>query len=367
MDEKTQKYLDEYEARLKSGLFKKDNFMDSDIKEDDVTKEEILQIVARRFGNKDANKESASTTSPTRASSNPSSSTVPTTTPPSSTVPPSTTTPPRSDTQPNGNVSDASKDSKKEGVSASNEGNAENDGKNSRQAERERELARRKEKEENEYRDAVRSWEKREADVARDREREKERTSYSSSSVNRAMIDAEYDYETERKKHSREYNRRKREREREKQDDEMERMNEYNELRTPPPLPPLPKEEKDESPMAPFPISPPYMNDSEASAVESISDKGKVVLGLSVEKKKVVATSMPFDEEDGQGNSNQAKKKRKLPLLDAPLHEENSRQGKLEQVKSLIEQIPTEKEKIFDYPMDWQVIDQVFYLIRILY
>jgi hypothetical protein len=76
------------------------------------------------------------------------------------------------------------------------------------------------------------------------------------------------------------------------------------------------------------------------------------------EKKPVVAVVPGFNAEP-EVDELFMKKKRKLVTLDSALHEESDRKAKIEQLKSLIDTIPTTKDELFAYSLNWEVIDQV--------
>jgi len=53
------------------------------------------------------------------------------------------------------------------------------------------------------------------------------------------------------------------------------------------------------------------------------------------------------------------KKKRKLVTLENSLHQDNNnRQIKLEQAKIIIEMIPVERTKLFEYDIAWDIVDK---------
>eukprot|EP01118_Nematostelium_gracile_P011163 TRINITY_DN3928_c0_g2_i1.p1 TRINITY_DN3928_c0_g2~~TRINITY_DN3928_c0_g2_i1.p1 ORF type:complete len:348 (-),score=143.50 TRINITY_DN3928_c0_g2_i1:73-1116(-) len=73
--------------------------------------------------------------------------------------------------------------------------------------------------------------------------------------------------------------------------------------------------------------------------------------------KSVVAVVPGFNPEEKVDDAYQ-KKKRKLVTLETSIHEEESKEAKLELAKSIIESIPVEKDKLFEFPVDWTIVDK---------
>jgi len=77
---------------------------------------------------------------------------------------------------------------------------------------------------------------------------------------------------------------------------------------------------------------------------------------LPIEKKRPVSVVPGFNAEP-EVDELFTKKKRRLVTLETALHQENERKVKMEIAKNLIEKIPTEKDKVFAYAIDWQLIE----------
>jgi len=251
------------------------------------------------------------------------------------------------------------------------ESDEEKERKNKLERDREKEREQRRlEREEKEYKEKEREWENRERLKEREKDKDQNRRE-----KNREILDQEYD-DSERKRRSREYYRKKREREKEKAEDDAEHQREMQEeefkrreeqrkeeirrheieTRHEPPPPP-PKHHYPINPAPPVGSPPSQSNNSNGGDLSPL-DRSKLsafVLAPNTEKK--ISTNVPFKEEEEMDDLF-TKKKRRLITLETALHEDNTRTGKLEAVKSVIEQIPIEKDKIFAFPMNWDLIDK---------
>jgi len=234
--------------------------------------------------------------------------------------------------------------------------------------ERERELEReerRREREEREFREREKEWEARER--AREREREKDRQRLKLDR-DRDVRDMAYD-DSERKKRSREYYRNRKDREKEKIEDEQDKLRDLQEEeykrreqdrlrereqmeqdiqmdRFQPPPPPM---------ESPPPVTTPTRDEKEGILDPSMIDK--LVFSAPSEKKTLVSIVPGFNAEP-EVDELYTKKKRKLITLEKSLHVGNNRQVKLEHAKVIIEMIPIDKIKLFEYPMAWDVIEK---------
>eukprot|EP01114_Cavostelium_apophysatum_P011221 TRINITY_DN2542_c0_g1_i7.p1 TRINITY_DN2542_c0_g1~~TRINITY_DN2542_c0_g1_i7.p1 ORF type:complete len:517 (+),score=224.15 TRINITY_DN2542_c0_g1_i7:470-2020(+) len=248
-------------------------------------------------------------------------------------------------------------------------------------------------REEREYKEKERVWEEREKAKEREKEREIERKE---REKDREAIDLDYDFEAERKRHPKEYYRRKKDRQREAEEDVVDAQREIELMKQQEEENRL-KKERDEQrrleerqrsiemakaraasaasaaaaaaaaasnppvsvpgPIAanpPYPpFAPPYASYSPG---ETSVLAGAKLSGIKFTEKKVVAPGFAIEEPEEEQS---AQKKRKLVTLETALHEDNTRQAKLEQAKSVIERIPTEKEKLFDFPMEWDVVEKM--------
>jgi len=230
-----------------------------------------------------------------------------------------------------------------------------------RQAERDREKEkeqRRKEREERDFREKEKEWESREYAKIKEKEREMERER---RERDRDLKDLEFD-DAERKKRSREYEKRKREREKERDEDDTDRTREQEELDMIKKRELAAKEEQEmRDSIVPEP-SPIFVE----SPVEDDSsvDKSKLAsiampfVGAPPKEKKPVLPVVPGFNAEPEIDELYVKKKRKLITLESALHEETDRKAKLEQLKTIIDTIPTTKEHLFSYPISWDVVDQ---------
>jgi len=275
------------------------------------------------------------------------------------------------------NSRDDRKDTKKEREETEEE-KAERERRNraekERETEREREREqRKKEREEREYRDREKEWEGREYIKEKEREKERDRER---REKDRELRDSEYD-DFERKKRTKEYEKKKREREKEREEDEAERLREYQEeeeskrkeqikkegdtkrktvvqqqkMQKAFRIPHLPSV-KPPPPPELFTGSPPDIEGLDRSKLSSFA------LPTTTSKDKPVISVVPGFNAEPEVDELYVKKKRKLVTLESALHEESDRKAKLEQLKNLIETIPTKKEELFGYNIDWQIIDQ---------
>lgn len=249
--------------------------------------------------------------------------------------------------------------------------------------------ARRRDREEREYRDRERSWEDREISKLKEREKEYFKLKKQAQRLDR---DLSYD-DNERKKRSKEYYRRKRDREKEREEDEVDRQKEIQEkemiqqhlekkrreleaLNEPPPPPTLSPErdqqQSDNTSMEDYSMqqstyTPPSLSyttitmspveDNTMSPVDRSRLSGFALSTTSKEKKPVVPLAAGFATE-GEHDDVYSNKKKKLTTLDAHMQEENERKAKLEQLKNLIDTIPTEKTQLFAIQVNWELIDQ---------
>lgn len=230
----------------------------------------------------------------------------------------------------------------------------------------------------------------------RDRARENERLAYERDRARRDLI--EYD-DNERKKRTREYVRRKRERERELQEDEADRAREIQEeefkrREEQRRLEELEREREKElqrqkelelerekaklqsmmdatmetslspawSPGTEDNTSDMHRSQSGEFGLSSPSAVTKIQVQLASstadkKKQKPVVPIVPGFDEEQEENDPQAKRKRKLEVLENTLHTK-TRNAQMELAKSLIEKIPTAKEPLFAYEMDWNTIIQ---------
>eukprot|EP01117_Protostelium_nocturnum_P000979 TRINITY_DN112_c3_g1_i1.p1 TRINITY_DN112_c3_g1~~TRINITY_DN112_c3_g1_i1.p1 ORF type:complete len:635 (+),score=289.52 TRINITY_DN112_c3_g1_i1:1992-3896(+) len=232
--------------------------------------------------------------------------------------------------------------------------------------EREREIQRKREREEREFLHSEREWEAREREKSIDREREYEREmERNRRGREREARDLSYD-DVERRKRTREYIRRARERKHEFDEDEAERIREIQEEEYRRRDEEMREEERLRRELArenELYQSPLYEPDQPRTPnTDGFLDRTKmtnsvaVQLGASnpvVEKKKIA-----FVEEEPDTDDIYTKKKLKLTTLDTNLHHENDRKVKMEKVKSVIEQIPTTKEELFAYPINWEIIER---------
>jgi RNA-binding protein 25 len=286
-----------------------------------------------------------------------------------------------------------------------------------RDKEREREQ-RRKDREEREYKEREREWELRERDKLYERQKDLEReVEREKKGRERVVIDLEYD-DTERRRRSRDYLRKKRDREREFEDDEADRLRELqeeeykrreeirreeerlerereqhrvtkypNNHHTPPPNKPVQTRDLSRTPTQTISTPPPYeqnqysssspapdMNTENQFSPSSLNssqgylDRSKLSTvavqfgGLgstTTDKKKPVPSFVPgFADLESDIDELYSKKKLKLTTLDTHLHQDNERKAKLDQVKSVIEQIPTSAEELFAFPLKWDIIEK---------
>jgi len=228
-----------------------------------------------------------------------------------------------------------------------------------KEREREREL-RRKEKEERDYRDREKAWETREYNKQKDREREMEKEKREREREPRDIL---YD-DTERKKRSREYEKRKRELEKEKQEDDTDRIKEYEEQEEERIREEVKRKEEEErlrKQIIPEKDLKDLMSIDSPTAEDKELDRTKVgsmVIPQQTKEKKAPITVVPGFNAEPEIDELYIKKKRKLVTLDSALHEEVDRKAKLEQFKTIIETIPTTKELIFPYSIQWEIVDE---------
>jgi len=228
-----------------------------------------------------------------------------------------------------------------------------------RDREKEREL-RRREREEREYRDMEREWEQRER--AKEREKEKEKD-LQKRPRDRRKDDLEYDEHDRKRRRSREYFRKKREREREREEDETDRVREIQEeeYRRREEERKLEERHSIDQQSPPTPVltaSPIDLSNKEGLDRSKLTNIAlKLPANVITEKKKLVAAIAPGFNPEPEFDELYQKKKRELVTLESSLHEQ-SYSGKLEKVKAIIEKIPTEKEKLFAFILDWEIIQK---------
>jgi len=217
---------------------------------------------------------------------------------------------------------------------------------------------RRKEREDRDFRDRERDWEGREKQRERERDKEREKEKREKE---REARDAEFD--DSRK--SREYVKFKKEIEREKEEDESDKLRELQdeewrrreEIRR--------EEERQEREYKNDHIFNQTSTPSQQTPISSIEptnlllDRSKLsgfALSTQVEKKAI--SVVPGFNAEPEVDELYTKKKRKLVTLESSLHKENDRKTKLDQVKSVIEKIPKEKDELFAYEIDWDTVQQ---------
>jgi len=79
-------------------------------------------------------------------------------------------------------------------------------------------------------------------------------------------------------------------------------------------------------------------------------------------KRKKLTVGDVFNQDDDEG-SDGAKKRKLVPLDyddDKSDKKPTTAEEKRARIKHLIESIPTAKEELFAYPLDWNIVDQVF-------
>lgn len=81
----------------------------------------------------------------------------------------------------------------------------------------------------------------------------------------------------------------------------------------------------------------------------------------NVKRKKVMSVVDVFNQENDD-SSNGAKKRKLVPLdYDKDDKKPTTAEEKRQLIKRLIDQIPTGKEELFAYSLDWSTVDQVYY------
>jgi len=122
-----------------------------------------------------------------------------------------------------------------------------------------------------------------------------------------------------------------------------------------PPPPPLPQR----SPLRTSPFSPSSPTTPTESSLKSGKVSGFMLGGNTLEKKKPVVAVVPAFTDEPEVDELYLKKKRKLVTLDTAMHEEvTDKKQKIERIKNVIDTIPTEKELLFQYAVDWDVIEK---------
>jgi len=170
--------------------------------------------------------------------------------------------------------------------------------------------------------------------------------------------------DTERKKRSREYEKRKRELEKEKQEDDTDRIKEYEEQEEERIREEVKRKEEEErlrKQIIPEKDLKDLMSIDSPTAEDKELDRTKVgsmVIPQQTKEKKAPITVVPGFNAEPEIDELYIKKKRKLVTLDSALHEEVDRKAKLEQFKTIIETIPTTKELIFPYSIQWEIVDE---------
>ncbi|PRP77391.1 hypothetical protein PROFUN_14397 [Planoprotostelium fungivorum] len=240
--------------------------------------------------------------------------------------------------------------------------------------ERERAANRRRDTEEQEYIRREREWEMRERDKQHKEDIDRERLSdVDKRGRERLSRDLHWD-DSDRRTRSRDYVRRQRERQRELDEDETDKLMEVEEEKRREEARKREERRREEerretvhhAPSSHHTIihhpSPshttPKDNTSDAGFFDRTKAVGSIAVQLSganVEKKKAAIFTNDDQESD---ELYEQKKKLKLTRLDTNLHHENERKIKVERVKALLDQIPTEKEQVFAYPIDWETIEK---------
>jgi hypothetical protein len=234
--------------------------------------------------------------------------------------------------------------------------------------EKEREQ-RRKEREEREFREREKLWEQWEKDREYRREKDREREK---KQQNRAALDLQYD-DNERKKRTSDYYQKKRIRDRERQEDIFENQREKEEKenqakrlkekqdqedkksdnRDVLKIVPSPSPFTSSSVLSPSSLSPspsPGPSPVVTTSATSFNSGVRVVVPITLNPSKKIV--LQKDEEHPETDDVFSKKKRKLATLDEGIL-------KRQQLDSLISQIPTESEKLYEYPIDWNAIQKV--------
>lgn len=237
-----------------------------------------------------------------------------------------------------------------------------------RERERERE-ARRREKEDKEYRERERAWEDRERTKEREREREAEKQRRQGD---RAHRDEDFD-DSERAKRRSEWGRMKRDWQLERAEDEAEARREAIAAAQAQALAQTAQAQSPPGRSAAYNPTDAYSPPASLSPAPFDAQPG--ALGkITFQKKKAVAPAPGYGEKQEEEEAEDAaalKKKRKLVPLDfnspeAQITKEGKlaaiaaqeKQAKMDRVKDLISRIPTEKEALFAYPVDYEVLEE---------
>jgi len=226
-----------------------------------------------------------------------------------------------------------------------------------RAREREREL-RRLEREERDFREKKKDIE------VRDRERERDRERHERDKIRdrERAIERELNYDSDEELRRRKSGRRKRAREREDEEDERDRIQEKDaEL--------FAKYEKDKEEKERL-IKEQIFRDKEREEGEMVETDEEqkqredlravreIKLGFGLGSKKVNLTATPGFNVDEPVNPLPVPKRKKLVPLEPLKSNEQIKKEKEEAAKQIVEMIPTKKEDLVVFEMDWAIIDE---------
>lgn len=263
---------------------------------------------------------------------------------------------------------------------------------------------RRKEREERDFKQREYDWENRERAKEKERTKEKEFR----RDPDREFKDMNFD-DSQRRRRTKEYLNKKRHREREFEDDEMDRLREKEEIyeeakrkeysseksrkgrqssfspqppssystpklkfltsdfsssSLPPPPPPLKGTESSSSQPQ---VSSPPISIKQEGLLDRSKLSGFIIPTSTTEKKTVLPKSMDFSDDQNENENYQLKKKRKLITLETSLYDQEENKAKLKQVETIISKIPTDTQELFNFPINWNIIEEVihFFLKKI--
>jgi len=102
--------------------------------------------------------------------------------------------------------------------------------------------------------------------------------------------------------------------------------------------------------------------DNEAHMLNLDGSGKKLGFGLQLSAVKLNSNLAGFvpemEEEEEGGGSTQVRKKVKLQSLDEEIKQSQARKLKVEKANTIIEQIPTQKEALFAFAVDWTLLDE---------